>query len=292
MIDRLLFILSEAFVSLKRSLGMVLLSIITTAVCLYVLGGLGLVYAGLQQGTKQLTGAMEMRVFFRMEAKPEEVKAFIAEARSIPAVAKVVLIPKDKAWEKFSKENPDIAKDIENPYPDGVKVILNDLAQGDVIADQFRKNSIVEPDNGVNYLRREQELLEQAMRLLRWIGATAGGLLLLVAGVLIFTVTRLAAMTRRLEIRIMRLVGASHTTMYLPMIIEGKVQGALGGLLAAGLLHLTYRQVMHVVGSYPSLPNLPPFPAQTAYIALVCAGAAYGVLCSTFALIRLRVKVQ
>lgn len=292
MLDRLLFILSEAIVSLRRNFGMVILSVLTTAVCLYVLGGLGLLYLGLQRGAKGMTGALEMRVYLKEETTRDQVSVLLSEIRATQGVEKAILIPKERAWEKFSKENPQIAKDIENPYPDGIKVILNDLSRGDAIAAEMRARSEVEPENGVNYLRKEQNLLEQALKLLRWVGVTAGGMLLLVAGVLIFTVTRLAAMSRRIEIRIMRLVGAGYSTMYLPMVIEGKVQGVLGGLLAAGLLQLTYRQVSHVVLSYESIPPLPAFPLQPVYLWTVVAGASYGIVCSCLALIRLHQRIR
>ncbi len=292
MLDRLFFILSEAFVSLRRNLGMVILSVLTTAVCLYVLGGLGLLYLGLQKGAKGMTGALEMRVYLKEATTHEEVSSLLKEVRAMPGIDKAILIPKERAWEKFSIEHPEIAKDIENPYPDGLKIILNDLSRGDSIATELRARPEVEPDNGVNYLRKEQNLLEQAMKLLRWVGATAGGMLLLVAGVLIFTVTRLAAMSRRIEIRIMRLVGAGYSTMYLPMVIEGKIQGVLGGLLAAGLLQLTYREVSHVVASYESIPPLPAFPLQPIYLWMVVAGACYGIICSCLALIRLHKRIR
>ena len=292
MLDRLMFILSEALVSLRRNFGMVVLSVLTTAVCLYVLGGLGLLYLGLQRGATGMTGALEMRVYLKEETTREQVSALLKEVRSMQGVDKAILIPKERAWEKFATENPQIAKDIENPYPDGLKIILNDLSRGDSIANELRVRPEVEPGNGVNYLRKEQNLLEQALKLLRWVGATAGGLLLVVAGVLIFTVTRLAAMSRRVEIRIMRLVGAGYSTMYLPMVIEGKVQGVLGGLLAAGLLQLTYREVSHVVASYESIPPLPAFPLQPVYLYMVVAGACYGVICSCLALIRLQQRIR
>jgi cell division transport system permease protein len=292
MLDRLLFILSEAGVSLKRNFGMVILSVLTTAVCLYVLGGLGLLYLGIQKGAQGMTGALEMRVYLKEGTTRDQVTTMLKDVRAIPGVEKALLIPKENAWAKFSKENPEIAKDIDNPYPDGLKIILNDLSRGDSLAAEMRARPETEPENGVNYLKKEQTLLEQALKLLRWVGATAGGMLLLVAGVLIFTVTRLAAMSRRIEIRIMRLVGAGYSTMYLPMVIEGKVQGVLGGLLAASLLQLTYRQVSHVVASYASIPPLPPFPLQPVYLWMVIAGASYGITCSCLALIRLHKRIR
>jgi len=292
MLDRIFFILGEAIVSLRRNLGMVVLSVLTTAVCLYVLGGLGLLYLGLQKGARRMTGTLEMRVYLKEGTTRDQVSSTLKDVRATRGVEKAILIPKENAWEKFSKENPDIAKDIDNPYPDGLKIILNDLSQGDTIAAQMRARAEVEPVNGVNYLRKEQNLLEQALKLLRWVGATAGGILLLVAGVLIFTVTRLAAMSRRIEIRIMRLVGAGYSTMYLPMVIEGKVQGVFGGLLAAVLLQLTYRQVSLVALSYESIPPLPAFPAQPVYFWTVIAGASYGIICAILALIRLHKRIQ
>ena len=182
MLDRIFFILGEALVSLRRNLGMVVLSVLTTAVCLYVLGGLGLLYLGLQKGARGMTGTLEMRVYLKEATTRDQVSAILKDVRATQGVEKAILIPKENAWVKFSTENPDIAKDIENPYPDGLKIILNDLSQGDTIAAQMRARPEVEPVNGVNYLRKEQNLLEQALKLLRWVGATAGGILLLVAG--------------------------------------------------------------------------------------------------------------
>jgi cell division protein FtsX len=81
----------------------------------------------------------------------------------------------------------------------------------------------------------------------------------------------------------MQLVGASHFTIRIPFLIEGIVQGGLGGL-AAGLLLLASNDALArflVTGSmFASLPPYPFWPIT----GLLCAiGAGYGFICSNFA---------
>jgi cell division transport system permease protein len=290
MFDRILFIFSEALTALVRNRYVALLAVITTGVALYVLGGLGWAYSELTTYGNSLTGKFEMRVHLRETVQPAEVSAVAKELRALPGVASVVWIPKDRAWAKFVAEQPEF-KGIENPYTESLKLTLNDLGQGDTVAQKARSLPPVD-ENGVNYMREEQRLVDQVLHLLRWLGTVAGTLLSLIAGVQIFSVVRLTAMSRKVEMRIMQLVGASHITTYGPFVIEGIVQGVLGGGLAWLLLRLTHGQIANVIPVWDSLSKVPAFPTMILLKTLVGAGAAYGMVCSLLALIRLHQKPQ
>ena len=291
MFDRLTFILGEWLVSIRRNLGMVLLGTITIAVCIYITGGLALAYLGILKYGQGLTDKFEMRVFLKDKTSVQQISTLANQIRAMDGVATVNWIPRDKAWAKMKVENPEITKDLDNVLPDAYKVVLKDLSKSDTIALAIQAIPEVEPE-GVKYLRNAQKQVEESLRFLKWIGLVAGGMLALVSGVLIFTVVKLTAMSRRLELRIMSLVGATYTTIYTPLLLEGMFQGLLGGITASLLLWLSYGQFQTVLGGYQFLTGLPAFPINQVLNACSFAGAAYGLLCSILALINLRGKIR
>jgi cell division transport system permease protein len=103
-------------------------------------------------------------------------------------------------------------------------------------------------------------------------------LLLVATGILIYNAIRLAVVSRRLEIRIMQLVGASRFVVRFPFLIEGLLQGVTAGAVAGLLMLLAVR----VVSSQLALQGIPfaPFPTTRAIDLMVTAGAGYGLVCS------------
>ena len=291
MFDRITFILGEWLVSIRRNVGMVILGIITVSVCIFITGGLALTYLSILKFGQGLTDKFEIRVFLKDKTSEQQISSIARQIRAMDGVATVNWIPRDKAWQKFKVENPEKTKGLDNILPDAYKVVLKDLSKSDTVASSIQAMPDIEPD-GVKYLRNAQKQVEQSLRFLKWIGLVAGGLLALVSGVLIFTVVRLTAMSRRLELRIMSLVGATYTTIYTPLLLEGTFQGLLGGLLASLLLRLSYGQLQGSLGAYPYIGGLPAFPNNQVFLACSAAGAAYGLLCSILALVNLRGKIR
>lgn len=291
MIDRLLFVLGEALTALRRNLGMTFAAVSTVALSLFVLGGLGLSYLAVARYARTLPGRFEMRAFLRDEVQKKDIRRAAIQIRAISGVASVVLIPKEGAWARFSAGNPDFTQGIENPFPDGFRVTISDLSRGDAVARRIGELPLMDPE-GVTYFRNEARVADDILRVLRWVGSTVGALLALVSGVLIFNAIRLAMLSRRLEVRVMQLVGASPATVYAPFLIEGAVQGALGGALAGVLLQSSYIVLEGFVRGLVNLSSLPTFPAGPVVGALAGVGGAYGLLCSSLALVGLRVRTR
>ncbi len=292
MFDRLFFVLGETFIALRRNLGLAFAATGTVAASLYLLGGLFLAYSGISKYADGLSGRFEMRVFLKDGITVPQIKWTAEKIRSFEGVSKVNWIPRDKAWEKYAKENPEIARGLENPFPDSFKVILSDLKKGDEVSEKISKLPATDPDGGVQYLRDEQNLIAQAKDALKVLGGLVGGLLSAIAAVLIFNAIRLTVLSRRIEIRIMKLVGASYATVYTPFLLEGAIQGALGGVVAAGLLALTHRTIGEALKSFSALSQLPPLAYNDLTLALAGAGALYGVVCSAAALYRLQLRYR
>lgn len=285
MLDRIEFVVSEGFVALRRNLLMTFAAITTVAVSLFLLGGFLYVFQQATAYAATLPGKFEMRVFIRDGTSFTQIKSTVDAIRENSGVKEVIYIPRKAMWAKDQARFP-LYKDFENPYPDALKVIVRDLSQGDSIAKSIQKMPTVEPLNGVKYLAEEQRLIDQLLRMLRWLGGALGGLLLLIGGILIYNAIRLTVMSRRLELRIMSLVGASSATIRIPFIIEGLVQGTIGGAFATVLLVIADTAITSFIRGLNASAVLPVFPWETGLVLLCITGAVYGVFCSTLAVRR------
>jgi cell division transport system permease protein len=90
----------------------------------------------------------------------------------------------------------------------------------------------------VDYGRTAVEPLLKAFSVVRWLLSAVASLLGAVALLVVANILKLTAHSRRQELSIMRLVGAPEWFVRLPFLLEGMLQGALGGLLAAGGLYV------------------------------------------------------
>src|ERR1044072_135636 len=289
MLNRIEFVINEAFTGLSRNRLMSFAAVTTVAVALFIFGGLGYAYFRLNSYASTFPGKFRMLVYLKDDASLSDVSKVAAELRAIPGVESAVHIPKDKAWARWKEEHPSaLTQGVENPLPEGFRVILKDLSQSDQVVGAIQANPMVATENGVRYLKDEQNFVEGLLAAIRLLGAVVGGILLLISGVLIYNDTRLTVLSRRLEIRIMQLVGASRPTVYVPFLIEGIVQGVAGGLIATALVYGGYVAFTRVVGPY--LPGIPGGVSTVnfAYVPvlgiLVAGGACYGLFSLAFAI--------
>ena len=281
MLDRLSFVVGEAFVALRRNIAMTFAGVTTGAVALFLLGMLTWVYGVANDYAKTVPGMFDMRVFLRDGIKERDFRQTLDAIRRLRGVSQVVWIPRDKAWAKMQHDHPELTAGIDNPYPEQLKLVLSDIKLGDRVALQVQSLPTVIPEDGVRYLREEQRVAVAAIDTFRILGPSLVFLLLVATGILVYNTIRLTVLSRRLEVRIMQLVGATRFVVRFPFLIEGTIQGLLAGFCAASLLLMTHRLVsdqllqkdIHVQG----------FPTEEAYLVLCVVGAGYGLICSLVA---------
>ncbi|MBC8064346.1 MAG: ABC transporter permease, partial [Chlorobia bacterium] len=233
MLDRIQFLLGEGFLSLRRNGWMTFAAISTVAVALFLIGGLAYLHGLMKSYAGQMTGVIDIRAIVIDGTQTSELSRIAKDIRSISGVKAAFLIPKDKAWRKFLDENPEHKQyaELENPYPDSFKITLTDLKVAENVASEVASVKGVSGKD-IKYLKEVSNFLAQAQSIVSWLGFAVGGLLFITAGILIYNAIRLTVISRRLEIRIMQLVGASFLTVRVPFYIEGIVQGLIGGGVA------------------------------------------------------------
>lgn len=283
MLDRLGFLIGEGLAAFRRNGLMTLASVSTAAVALFVLGGMALAYFQVRDYADSLTGKFTMRAFLRDGTGRAQISETANAIRALPGVAEVNWIPRDKAWAKEKAAHPDLTAGLENPFPDALKVRLNDLTKTEAVVAAIGAMPAISPTERVQYLAEEQQKLAEATTFIRWVGLAVGGLCLLTAGVLIYNTIRLTVVARRRELRVMQLVGASFATIRIPFLIEGAMQGLFGGVLGALLLRSAHFGLAIAIEPYASLGKPGEFPFVPVLISACFAGVVFGVLCSAAA---------
>ncbi len=269
---------------MRRNLALGFAAVTTVAISLYLLAGM--VYVGRRATAylETLPGRFEMTINLKEGTDLAGIRRTAKYLRMMPGVAHVVWIPRDRRWAQEQAVHPELTEGLENPLPDSIRVRLRDLSRSDAVASKAGKMSTVDPVGGVQYFREAQNAVAEWIPFLRNLGFGLGGLLCAVAGVLILNAIRLTVESRRVEIRIMRLVGASRTVVALPFVLEGVIQGLLGGGLAAGGLLLSQRLVESRLAALSMGASLAPFPFPM-YLGVLCAvGGGYGGICSVLAM--------
>jgi cell division transport system permease protein len=287
MLDKLEFLFGEAFTALRRNAWMTFAAITTVAISLFLLGGMTYSYLMVRNYAETLPGKFTVRVHLKQGTDTAAIKKTAESIRLLEGVKEVNWIPRDKAWAKKKTEDPELTAGIDNPYPDAFKVTLSSLNNSDGIADAIHRLPSVQPGSeGVVYFKDEQRFIDQGLQLMRWLGSSVGGLLFVTAGILIYNAIRLAIHARRIELRIMSLVGASRLTVRIPFLIEGAIQGAAGGLLATLIIWACKIRLDTYLASLQGslLGKTQSFPLGTILLILSAAGASYGLLCSNLAL--------
>lgn len=244
-------VLADAWQGLRRNKSIAISVILVTMISMYLLG-VGLLA---QRQVAQMKGywydRVQVSIYLCTEtsAQPncstgavtkdqrETIAAQFAEMK--PLVKEVYYEDEQEAYDRFREDykNSPLAGNIRvGDIPPSYRVQLSDPEQYETVASAF------EGAPGVASVPNLREVFAPLFRAINIITAVMVGLagLTLVSAVLLMATTiRQAAFTRRREIAIMKLVGASNRTIRTPFIIETVAAGLIGALMAIGLLWLS-----------------------------------------------------
>jgi cell division transport system permease protein len=92
----------------------------------------------------------------------------------------------------------------------------------------------------VIYRKQLLEMLDERAMLFLWITLGVGVFITLSSVILVANTIRLAIYAKRKIIQTMKLIGATRTFIRLPFLLEGFLQGLLGGLIAAGIVFVLF----------------------------------------------------
>src|SRR3954463_5840955 len=231
------YALEEAFTSLWRGRQAGLLSTLTIALALFVLGGFLVVTANLERLGSEWSNSAELSVYLKDDITPAERSGVEAAVANGDLVAGHDYVSKADALARFKQTFGDLAAAVDgaggNPLPASFEVRLRPgpgmSASVDTLAARLR------PMAGVADVRYDRQWLTRvlsAITVIRGVGLVLGSVLAIAAELTVANVVRLALYARREELDIMNLVGAPQAYVRGPFVMEGVLQGGIGALVA------------------------------------------------------------
>jgi cell division transport system permease protein len=292
MVVRVGYFLKRALRNMQQSPVLSLASIGTVAVALALLAFFTIAVLNVQQLTT--SWGENLAIVAYLDDVPDEkvVKGWIREIEGYQEVAGVSFISQEKAFKKFRKRLGDDAELVEGLGPDVLPASLEIS-----LADDWRSESAVKAvverlrvDHRFDDLQYGQgwlEKLDAFLLLLRVSAAALGGFLVFAALLIVANTIKLTLYARQDELEAMAMVGGTSLFIKLPYLVEGALQGLLGGLAALGLSFLVFRVVLQQsLGSLLLITGIDTIhflPASWLAL-LVVGGSLIGVLGSLFAL--------
>ncbi len=248
---RLIFFTQEAFRALRRNGAPSMAAIVTTVVTVILLGVLIPIFQTTQAKSNEVRESLEFRVAIYDDATRAETAALGDQLRAIPNVESVTLVTKQGALEELKadlgKEKSEelLSQLSSNPLPVNFRVKADDAAN----LDEVQAAVIPAGPNGqprpispivqeIFDRREDSQKIEQVTGALKVVLTVITALLIVASLMLVGNTIRLSIYTRRREVEVMRLVGATRWFIRWPFMIEGVVVGFVGGLLAILVLWL------------------------------------------------------
>jgi cell division transport system permease protein len=281
-------VLRQALLLLRGSPWLATVSALTIALALTLVGLFATVMFNAAHLMQDLGQSLALSVYLQETAGEADVAAVRAKLEAHEGIKKVKVLSREQDRERNKRLlSAELLQGLDEAAIPGQPVLEVEIdaalaSRGDVDAlvkwTQALKGvaSVEDVEFGAEKLR----LLFALVEILRTIGIVLSAVLLASAMFFVFSTIRLAVFSRRDEIEILALVGATPGFIRLPFLVEGALQGLVGAALAAGLLGLLHIELRGLVRDVYMLNvawSLLP-PGMIAW--LVVGGPAVGLAAS------------
>jgi cell division transport system permease protein len=238
------FFVKEAFRSISRNAIPSFAAMASVLVTVLVLGVFIPVVQATTGAANEVRGRVLVDVYLKKDATKADVQRVQALLGRTDHVGKVEYVSKAQAYAQERKRNPEAYELLgTNPLPDTFRVTPDKpddiLALRDALAPAAAAGGRTPIDGAIEQVKNRKDETTKILTATRVVKLAMGGLaaLLIIASVLLISNTiRLSLFSRRREVEVMKLVGATDSFIRIPFVIEGVVLGALGGIVAVLML--------------------------------------------------------
>jgi len=264
----------EAMVNLKRTGGIAIVATTTVGLSLFILGLFLLTTINVRQAVGYLQEKVEIEVFLDDALDRGQTVRLISRICSLDGVREAVYVSKDDALHEAALDSALVSAVGANPLPASIRIELKDGFRSE--RDVARIVGAIETAPGVEEIASGQQwagYVDRFILILSVITAAIGILFGLTSIFVVSNTVHLAIFSRREVITIMELVGAKDGFIRGPFIMEGIMQGALGGVLAAaGITAVHWAAQQKIEQLLPLTPTL--------LVAFVVTGGLLGGIAS------------
>ena len=250
-----------------------LMSVASVAVlmsCLVMLGIAFMLIVNVQSIMDNIESQNVVMVYLEEDATKTEVETAERDILALDNVKKCEYIDKDTAFKQQIDElgtDATYFEGVENPLPDLFKVSISDMTRFESTVSAL--NSI----NNVDTVRDNKDIASTLIQIRKTVTYVSFGIivvLLIISLFIIANTVRITMFTRRLEINIMKSVGATNWFIRWPFIVEGMVLGVIAGILSTGVVWGAYKLLEPTVTSLFTMISrdfkFEPFMSYVVYI--------------------------
>ncbi len=236
------FLVREGFRGMGKNWFMSAASVLVLVSCLLITGCAYLVLENIEHGFDWAYQQNVVVVYADKGLESEKLTAIEKEITGMDNIVEVEFQSKEDLLSRYEDQLGSLLEDLEedNPLQDAFVVHFEDLS---LFNQTVKKIAKLEGVESVSYNEELSATLVQARTLVLTIGGWVIALLLLVSLFIIANTIKLTVYSRRLEIFIMRSVGATQWFIRFPFMVEGVVLGCLAGALAYGLVFGLYQTI-------------------------------------------------
>ena len=285
------YVSRETATNLSRNGLMSVAAIVTIAVGLLFFGAAIMWQQGVDRQTARWRGGVELSVFMQPPASDQQIDAVRQELESAPEVKRATFVDRTAAYAEMKQlfaSQPEVVEAVgEQDAPPSFRVVPNKAEQVEDVGARFKDKPGV---LSVVYAKETVDVLIKSTAKKRnlsfGVAFLAGASALLV----ILNTVRMAIFSRRREVAIMKLVGATNWFIRVPFMLEGMVQGIIGAAAAFLLIFVARDQIMSFVNdaAINQFTNLYATTGETVKtgLLLLFVGAIMGAVSSAIAVRR------
>lgn len=276
------YLTKEGFRNVWTNRMMSLASICVLMSCLVLVGSATMIFLNIDSLLARIEEENVVMVYLDDTATEAEVADMEGTIRAIDNIKDVEFVSKESAWEEqlstMGEAEREFFTDVstEIPLPDAYKVTVDDLDNFGGTVEQLK-----ELDH-VDIIRENRDLAQRLVAIRHGISVIAVviiAVLFLISLFIISNTIRLTVYSRRLEISIMKSVGATNSFVRFPFVIEGMILGILSGTIGFGLVWGVYELAITQFSDLLASINLTAIPFTDYALMMLGAFILIGVIC-------------
>lgn len=233
---KLVYFFTEAVRGFYQAKLMTFVSILTITATLFLISGVFIALMNINDVLNRSESQADVVVYFteivsRDTAAQNKVYEKI---RKMPEVAGAALVSKDSAWNRFRTQYGDEMLEAvdENPFPASVELVLGeDYRSSERVSELQRNVSALDEVESVEYSQKWLDYIKSLRNQFYWVSAAVGLVVFLALHSIVSNTIKLTIYARSDLVRNMHYVGATDLFIKMPFLLEGMLQGLIGGLL-------------------------------------------------------------
>lgn len=263
------YLTKEGFRNVWVNRLMSLASITVLMACLVIIGLGAMLFFNINALLDNIESQNVIMVYIQDQTSDDDINKMEDSINSMDNVQNVVFVSKEEAFKAQLEDmgsDAELLKDMENPLPDAFKVAVKDMAYfNDTVTD-------LRSLNNVETVRENGDVADKLVNIRQAVTIVIAGMVALLFIVSLFIIAntiRITMFSRKLEISIMKAVGATNWFIRWPFMVEGVVIGIISSFVSFGVLAGLYQGVVYVFKDLLALFTPIGFLQYAGYILLI-----------------------